>query len=75
MGGRDPKSPRVSWTKYKNFKRDYDNLNALGIALQIMNASDLVASIDTTALALDANSGIWQLTKRSRIWISWVKIS
>ena len=29
-----------------NFKRDYDTLNALGIALQIMNASDLVASID-----------------------------
>ena len=37
-----------------NFKRDYDTLNALGIALQIMNASDLVASIDTTAPALDA---------------------
>ena len=37
-----------------NFKRDYDTLNALGIALQIMNASDLVASIDMTAPALDA---------------------
>ena len=37
-----------------NFKRDYDTLNALGIALQIMNASDLVASIGMTAPALDA---------------------
>ena len=37
-----------------NFKRDYDNLNALGIASQIMNASDLVASIDMTEPELDA---------------------
>jgi hypothetical protein len=37
-----------------NFKRDYENLNALGIASQIMNASDLVASIDITEPVLDA---------------------
>ena len=37
-----------------NFKRDYDTLNALGIASQIMNASDLVASIDMTEPELDA---------------------
>ena len=37
-----------------NFKRDYENLNALGIASQIINASDLVASIDITEPELDA---------------------
>ena len=37
-----------------NFKRDYENLNALGIASQIMNASDLVASIDITEPELNA---------------------
>lgn len=37
-----------------NFKRDYDTLNALGIASRIMNASDLVASIDITEPVLDA---------------------
>ena len=37
-----------------NFKRDYENLNVLGIASQIMNASDLVASIDITEPELDA---------------------
>ena len=36
-----------------NFKRDYENLNALGIASQIMDASDLVASIDITEPMLD----------------------
>lgn len=37
-----------------NFKRDYDTLNALGIASRIINASDLVASIDITEPVLDA---------------------
>jgi 3-deoxy-D-manno-octulosonic-acid transferase len=37
-----------------NFKRDYDTLNALGIASQIVNASDLAASIDITEPELDA---------------------
>ena len=46
MGGRDPKPRVFHGPNTANFKRDYDTLNALGIALQIMNASDLVASID-----------------------------
>ena len=37
-----------------NFKRDYENLNALGIALQITSAADLVASINITEPVLDA---------------------
>ena len=37
-----------------NFKRDYENLNALGIALQITSAADLVASIKITEPLLDA---------------------
>lgn len=37
-----------------NFKRDYENLNALGIASQIVNAADLVALIDITEPVLDA---------------------
>ena len=37
-----------------NFKRDYENLNALGIALQITSAADLVASIKITEPVLDA---------------------
>ena len=37
-----------------NFKRDYENLNALGIASQIASASDLAASIDITEPVLDA---------------------
>jgi len=37
-----------------NFKRDYDTLNVLGIASRIMNAGDLVASIDITEPILDA---------------------
>ena len=37
-----------------NFKRDYDTLNVLGIASRIMNAGDLVASIDITEPVLDA---------------------
>jgi len=36
-----------------NFKRDYENLNALGIASQIVNAAELVASIDITEPELD----------------------
>jgi hypothetical protein len=38
-----------------NFKRDYDTLNALGIASQIANAAELVASIDITEPVLDAH--------------------
>ena len=37
-----------------NFKRDYENLNAFGIASQIVNAADLVALIDITEPVLDA---------------------
>ena len=37
-----------------NFKRDYENLNALGIALQITSAADLVASINITEPVLNA---------------------
>ena len=36
-----------------NFKRDYENLNALGIAFQIMSAADLVTSFDTARSVLD----------------------
>jgi len=36
-----------------NFKRDYENLNALGIACQIMSAADLVTSFDTARSVLD----------------------
>ena len=36
-----------------NFKRDYENLNALGIASQIASAADLVTSIDTTEPVLN----------------------
>jgi 3-deoxy-D-manno-octulosonic-acid transferase len=36
-----------------NFKRDYENLNALGIAYQIMSAADLVTSFDTARSVLD----------------------
>jgi 3-deoxy-D-manno-octulosonic-acid transferase len=36
-----------------NFKRDYENLNALGIASQIANAADLVASFDPTQFVLE----------------------
>jgi len=38
-----------------NFKPDYDTLNALGIASQIANAAELVASIDSTEPVLDAH--------------------
>ena len=36
-----------------NFKRAYENLNALGIAFQIMSAADLVTSFDTARSVLD----------------------
>ena len=34
--------------KIANFKRDYENLDAIGIACQITSAPDLVAAFDTT---------------------------
>ena len=49
-----------------NFRRDYENLNSLGIACQITNAADLVASFDTARAVLDPKHRNWAVDQAGK---------
>ena len=49
-----------------NFRRDYENLNSLGIAYQITNAADLVASFDTARAVLDPKHRNWAVDQAGK---------